>query len=263
LLRPRADADDQDDEDRELVHAIASGIGQLAHRRRLRESLRETRSQLEVGSARHEVAEEFRSGAGDVLSGVWRSLSHGMERTTDPEVIELLVSQRAEVGRALMELQAAEESLAVLRGRGKALEDGMRDLLDSFAEVSEVSTSVRVVGQPRDLPAPVKDALYAVLFEALSTIAATSRASAIVVTIAYGADLSLSVRDDGVGLGQRAGSGPRAGMHYGLRVIRDRAAAIGGSVSLEPAEPRGTRLTVRIPAAGVSSGSKGRAAASL
>ena len=253
FVRARADVAEWDDGDRELVHAIASGIGQLAHRRRLRESLRETRSQLEVGSARHEVAEEFRSGAGEVLSGIWRSLSYGMERTNDPEVVELLVSQRAEVARALMELQAAEESLAVLRGRGKTLEAGIGDLLDSFAEVSEVSTSVRVVGEAREVSPSIKDALYAVLFEALSTIAATSRASAVVVTVAYGAEISLSVRDDGVGLGQRAGAGPRAGMHYGLRVIRDRAAAIGGSVSLEPAEPRGTRLTVRVPAADASS----------
>ena len=248
FVRPRHDEPVGESDD-DLLHAIAAGIGQLAHRLRLRETLRETRSRLEVGGARHTIAEEFRSTAGDVLTGVWRSLSSGVERAgEDAATRDLLLGLRADVGRALMDLQSAQEALAVLRGRDRALEDGIRDLLESFSEVSELSTNLRVVGERRDVADPVKEVLCAVVFEALSTVAAASRASAVIVTIAYGDGLSLSFRDDGVGLSQRAGVGPRAGVHYGLRVIGDRVATLGGRVSVEPAEPRGTRLTVRIPA---------------
>jgi signal transduction histidine kinase len=236
--------------DDDLIHAIAAGIGQLANRLRLRETLRETRSQLEVGGARHEIAEEFRSTAGEVLTRVWSVLSAGLERPGDDgRADEVLLGVRAEVGRAMMELQAVEESLAVLRGRNRTLEDGVGDLLASFGEVSELVTSLRVVGEARDVPEIVKDAVCAAVFEALSTVAAGSRASAVIVTVAYGDGLSLSMRDDGVGLGQRAGVGPRPGLHYGLRVIRDRIAAVGGIVAIEPAEPRGSRLTMTIPGA--------------
>jgi signal transduction histidine kinase len=236
--------------DDDLLHAIAAGIGQLAHRLRLRETLRETRSRLEVTGARHEIAEEFRSRAGDVLAEVWRSLSAGAAQSEEHrEVKEVLLAARADVGRAMMELQAVQESLAVLTSRDRDLEDAVRALLESFGEVSELSTSLRVVGQPVAMPEAVKETLCAVVFEALSTVAAASRATAVIVTVTYGDGLVLTLRDDGVGLSQRATVGPRVGMHYGLRVIRDRVVAVGGRVTLEAARPRGTKLEVSIPAA--------------
>jgi LytS/YehU family sensor histidine kinase len=59
--------------------------------------------------------------------------------------------------------------------------------------------------------------------------------------------LVLEVTDSGAGLG---GSTPGSG--FGLAQVRERLATLHGSratLSLEPAQPRGTRATIRLPAA--------------
>jgi signal transduction histidine kinase len=57
-------------------------------------------------------------------------------------------------------------------------------------------------------------------------------------------ELVLEVRDDGRGFDP---TGPFSG-HLGLRSIRERAARLGGTCSIESAPAQGTCLCVRIPA---------------
>jgi hypothetical protein len=53
--------------------------------------------------------------------------------------------------------------------------------------------------------------------------------------------VSLEVSDDGAGLPD----GWRAGV--GITAMRERAAELGGELTIEPARPRGTRITARLP----------------
>ena len=57
-----------------------------------------------------------------------------------------------------------------------------------------------------------------------------------------GDDVCLVVDDDGIGLPPEPGSGG-----HGLANMADRAATIGGTVRVEPRDPRGTRVTWRVP----------------
>jgi len=60
-----------------------------------------------------------------------------------------------------------------------------------------------------------------------------------------GEQLMLTVRDDGVGLA-RPGQ-PEPLRSHGVRLLRERARALGGSVSLAPIESGGTALTMVLP----------------
>jgi NarL family two-component system sensor histidine kinase LiaS len=61
---------------------------------------------------------------------------------------------------------------------------------------------------------------------------------------ADGASAVLSIEDDGRGFaaGDRAATG-----HFGLANLRDRAAGIGGTTSIESTPGQGTRIIVRLP----------------
>jgi signal transduction histidine kinase len=91
-----------------------------------------------------------------------------------------------------------------------------------------------------------KEALYRVAQEALHNIAKHARARAVDVAleVAVG-ELLLRVSDDGKGF-DPMGSFPG---HLGLRSMRERVGAIGGTLEIQSAPGKGTRICVRVPIA--------------
>ena len=81
--------------------------------------------------------------------------------------------------------------------------------------------------------------------EALSNVARHARASRATLSVNREGDrIRLCVEDDGAGFdpGERRASG-----HFGLSNLRDRAAALGGSATIESARGKGTRIIVELP----------------
>jgi len=90
------------------------------------------------------------------------------------------------------------------------------------------------------VPPDIAEHLLSALREALSNIARHARASSADVTISVDHEISLTVRDDGVGI-------KPAGRRSGLRNLEQRAVALGGSLTAGPAEGGGTELRWRVP----------------
>ncbi len=91
-------------------------------------------------------------------------------------------------------------------------------------------------------------ALYQIAKEALTNALKHSRASRISVDVHDEGDtLILSVSDDGIGFDPLL----TAPNHYGLQIMRDRAAAMGGTVSIDSLPGEGCRVTLAVPASGM------------
>lgn len=90
------------------------------------------------------------------------------------------------------------------------------------------------------VPENVADNLLTALREALSNVARHADASRVEVTIRADQELTLTVRDDGVGIAP-------GGRHSGLRNLEQRAADFGGAMLVGPADDAGTELTWRVP----------------
>jgi signal transduction histidine kinase len=100
-------------------------------------------------------------------------------------------------------------------------------------------------------------ALLRCLEEGLRNIASHANATEVDVILDDDGDqVMLTVRDNGVGIGAEAladaaaagGAGARAGLHHGLRGLRERAAYLGGSFRVGPPhEGQGTVLTMMLP----------------
>jgi two-component system, NarL family, sensor kinase len=90
------------------------------------------------------------------------------------------------------------------------------------------------------LPAAVEVAAYRIVLEAVNNVSKHARASCCTVRVEVAEDLILTVRDDGIGIGDRSRTG------VGLVSMSDRAAELGGSCTITDAAP-GTTITARLP----------------
>jgi PAS domain S-box-containing protein len=95
-----------------------------------------------------------------------------------------------------------------------------------------------------DVPLSTKEALYRVAQEALHNVAKHARAQALDLALeATSSELVLRVVDDGKGFDPKS-SFPG---HLGLRSMRERVGAVGGSLEIDSAPGKGTRICVRVP----------------
>jgi signal transduction histidine kinase len=121
-------------------------------------------------------------------------------------------------------------------------EGGLGPALKTLARRSPVPVELDVAaGAEARLPEPVEVAAYYVVSEALTNAAKYARASKVRVGVdVRGGLLRVAVRDDGVG-----GADPARGS--GLLGLKDRAEAIGGTLSLQSPRGEGTTLIAKLP----------------
>lgn len=121
----------------------------------------------------------------------------------------------------------------------------LRSLVESFAEQSGLRIEFSA---PASVPVVSDDAavaLFRALQEALSNVARHAEASLAVVQLEVGdGALLLAIRDNGRGF---SGSSPAAERGLGLSGMRERLAAVAGSVDVQSAPAQGAILTIRVP----------------
>ncbi len=97
------------------------------------------------------------------------------------------------------------------------------------------------------LPAVVETDLYRVVQEAMTNVARHARATRVDVLVERRGDrVMVMVEDDGVGF---APDQVQGGDHFGLLGLRERAEALGGTLTLESAPGAGTTVVVEVPSA--------------
>ncbi|HWH80692.1 MAG TPA: HAMP domain-containing protein [Burkholderiaceae bacterium] len=126
---------------------------------------------------------------------------------------------------------------------------GLAEALADLAERTRASHPGVQIALEVDLGDAVLDsdtalALYRAAQEGISNALRHGQAQTLQLALHSNAEaLTLSLQDDGRGLApQAAGSA-----HYGLRWLTERVEALGGTLRLEPALPRGVRLLVQVP----------------
>ena len=90
------------------------------------------------------------------------------------------------------------------------------------------------------MPADAGTQMLSALREALSNAARHASARRVDVAVEAGSELILRVRDDGTGIGQTV-------RRSGLANMAERAAGLGGKLTIGPAGDGGTQLDWRVP----------------
>ena len=125
----------------------------------------------------------------------------------------------------------------------------VRALVADFRDWSGLEVALEVPEPLPALDAEAELALFRAAQEALSNVARHAEAARVRVTVTPGGSgVLLVIEDDGRGLVEdelsRIASGPGRSGLFGLR---ERIGAVGGTVKLANAVPRGLRLSVRLP----------------
>jgi two-component system nitrate/nitrite sensor histidine kinase NarX len=121
------------------------------------------------------------------------------------------------------------------------LGDLLRLLGNALAGRTNIPISVTVTGEGK-LPAEVQVALYRLCQEGLNNIARHAGASRVDIQLQYEAGaVELRIRDDGRGFDpEQTPPG-----HYGLSMMRERAAAMGATLSITSQPGHGTEIVIR------------------
>jgi signal transduction histidine kinase len=116
--------------------------------------------------------------------------------------------------------------------------DLLRQLTEAFAGRKRVPVDLAVEGSVR-LPPDVQIAFYRIAQEALNNIAKHAEATTVTVRFTCASDgVTLLVRDDGKGFDQER----VAADHFGVRIMHERAQAVGASFEICSAPGQGTRV---------------------
>jgi len=119
------------------------------------------------------------------------------------------------------------------------------DALIAGARRAGLETTLTVTGEPVPLPAAVDLAAYRIVQESLTNTIRHAGPAAAAVSLSYHDDeLRIDVADTGRGEPPGAARG-KAG--HGLAGMRERAAAVGGTVETGPCPGGGFRVAVRLP----------------
>jgi signal transduction histidine kinase len=159
--------------------------------------------------------------------------------------------QSLDVARQMLRYSIEETRRSVMDLRSQALERS--DLTGALASLARHMTTgtattatVRVTGDPHRLDVAQEHHLLRIGLEGLTNALKHGQPKHIDIELRFRAgETDLVVRDDGCGLGQRAG-GVRDG-HFGLQGVRERVDKLGGRLRLDSRPGQGTELLVTIP----------------
>jgi signal transduction histidine kinase len=112
----------------------------------------------------------------------------------------------------------------------------------------KLATEFHVTGEPKRLTPEREIALYRIVQEVLNNVVAHANASRADVTVAFGEEVAVTIRDDGAGFAipDRMSELAEAG-HYGLLGMRERTELAGGWLRIESEPGRGTQIEIHLP----------------
>jgi signal transduction histidine kinase len=199
---------------------------------------------------RRRLARDLHDEIGQSLTSVLIGLRTAADATDAAAVRDRLEELRQTVNGTLHEVRRLARGLRPVAldhlGLGPALERYGEDF--AHAAGIDVAVDAAELAGVR-LPADVETGVYRIVQEALTNTARHAAARHVSVTVTRGrSSLRVVVADDGRGFDRAAPARAAAdGSRLGLTGMSERAALLHGTVSVESAPGRGTRVTLCLP----------------
>lgn len=246
--------------------AIGLGVRTLVREVRARERLvtrllaaqtrlAETERAAGVDAERTRMAAELHDTVAQGLSSIQLLLS-AAERRMGPDVAGLdeIALAKSSAGSALAETRAFIRALNSPKLAAATLSDALaRVVSETGSEAAQVREATspagpadftfRTSGTARPLPRPVETTILRIVQGALGNAVTHAHASRVLVTLAYGhARIAVDVADDGRGFDPSAVRPSGESDSFGLDVMRARARAVGGTLTVDSCPGEGTTV---------------------
>jgi two-component system, NarL family, sensor kinase len=229
--------------DMQLLEDLARQVGIALHAARLGESLQLARERLVTAreEERRRIRRDLHDGLAPTLASVRMQLAAARRLVRDdPDgAARMLDELREDVRAATADIRRLVYDLRPPLLDEHGLLGALRDM-DGVLEGCVLTLALP--GDLPPLPAAVEVAAYRIASEAVHNVAKHARASHCTLSLVVSQNaLVLEISDDGQGLPAEVSTG------VGLVSMRERAAELGGSLTINPAPGGGTCVAATLP----------------
>lgn len=197
-----------------------------------------------VSEERNRLARELHDSVSQQLfaaSMLMSTINEQRLQASDLESRQLRLVEET-IHQSQLEMRALFLHLRPVQLHGKALKEGMEDLLGELRQ--KVPMTINWTIEPIHFEKGIEDQLFRILQESVSNTLRHAKASTLDVLLIRREGLAIMrITDDGIGFKQerdKPGS-------YGLMNIRERAAQLGGQLRLVSVPGQGTSLEIKVP----------------
>jgi len=196
--------------------------------------------ELRVLADRDRIARDMHDQVLQQLYGVGMAMQSTQQRIQAPELAARITNHMNQLQQIIIDIRSAIYDLSPDPAGAAPLRTSLHTVITELTSDALLSTTVRMSGQLDRVPAQVAQHAEAVLREAVSNAVRHSQAAELAVIITVGDELSIDVRDNGVGI-------PDTVTRSGLNNMQVRAKQVGGACTITPADGGGTRVTWTAP----------------
>ena len=230
--------------------AITTGLLLLGglYRLRLRQATARLNILLEERLAeRTRMARDLHDTFLQTIQGSKLVADDALEPSTDPVRMRRAMEQLSVwLGKATQEGRAALNSLRTTTTQTNDLAEALRRVTEDGLIPSSMAVTFSVIGDAREMHPIVRDEIYRIGYEAIRNACNHSGASQLDVELRYAHDLALRIGDNGIGIDPAVADEGKDG-HFGLRGMRERAARIGGKLTIVSSATSGTDIKLVVP----------------
>ena len=230
-------------QDADLVMAFANQVAVAIENAQLYEQAQ----QLAVVEERQRLGRELHDSVTQALYSVtlYAQAAHmAMSAGKQDEAMENLEELRNMARDAMVDMRMLVFELHPPRLEQEGLAAALQARLGSVETRAGLQTEIHVQGEERRLPLSVEEELYWIAQEALNNVVKHAQAKKVTVHLRFDEkDVCLEVRDDGVGFDPAKA---RHGGGLGVRSMEERAARVGGKLTVKSRPEEGTYVRVEV-----------------
>lgn len=247
--------------DKGFPDGVVNVIRDISERKRAEKELRVFREQLlaltthlqsSIEEERSRISREIHDDIGQRMTALRMDLSlieKSLKESSDPVICDMTVNEIPEIQRMIDDgIQTMRKIIRDLRPEvldTLGLIDGIRWQADEFQKRTGIQCSVKLPEQDPTFESKVSTTIFRILQEALTNVVRHARATEVRVILQHTNDLlTLEVADNGKGISEIEKNKVES---FGLLGIRERARSIGGSMTINGEQGKGTVLRISVP----------------
>jgi signal transduction histidine kinase len=203
---------------------------------------------VSIEADRRRIAHELHDGVGQSLTLLVSGLRTVVLKTQDEDLVLRCRDLKELAKQALVDVKRLALGLRPSLLDDLGLAAALQRIISDFREhhALDIQLDMDQLSDIR-LPEAVETALYRITQEALANVATHSQATKVAIRFCIDQQaIELRIEDNGVGIVPSKLSGANPG-HLGITGMRERAALIGGKLTISSQSGKGTQLAVRLP----------------
>ena len=198
------------------------------------------RKELEILADRDRIARDLHDHVIQRLFGVGLAMQNTRRREQDAAVAVRLDDHIDQLHEVVQDIRVAIFDLQTDPGEVSQLRARLHATITALTVDAPLRTTVRMTGPLDVVPGTLAQDAEAVVREGVSNVLRHANATELIITISVDGNLVIDISDNGEGI-------PRTVARSGLHNLAERAAAAGGSCTVDHADSGGTRLLWTAP----------------